>query len=56
MNYDYIQNMNQRKFDATLKREGTIVYNYYNRNKQYEVFFRKDNRDAKPQRQFSHAL
>ena len=44
-----IRNINQRQFNVTMKREGIIVTDYYDKLKEYKVFFRKDNRSTTPQ-------
>lgn len=49
MNYSNIKNCNQRQFNATMKRECITVSDYYDRNKTYDVFFRRNNRSTTPQ-------
>ena len=49
MNYSNIKNCNQRQFDATMKRECITVSDYYDRNKTYDVFFRRGRRGSNPQ-------
>ena len=49
MNYSNIKNCNQRQFNATMKRECITVSDYYNRNKTYDVFFRRSRRGSNPQ-------
>ena len=44
-----IENINQRQFDKTMLREGILVIDYYDVNKTYEVFFRRNNRSRDPQ-------
>lgn len=44
-----IQNMNKRQFEATMKREKITVRDYYNDDKSYDVFFRRNNRSNTPQ-------
>ena len=44
-----IANINQRQFDNTMQREGIIVTDYYDTLKEYEVFFRRNNRGTTPQ-------
>ena len=44
MNYSNIKNFNQRQFNATMKRECITVSDYYDRNKTYDVFFRRGKR------------
>ena len=46
MNYSNIKNCNQRQFDATMKRERITVSDYYDRNKTYDVFFRRSRRGS----------
>ena len=48
MNYSNIKNCNQRQFDATMKRECITVNDYYDRNKTYNVFFRRSRRGSNP--------
>ena len=49
MNYSNIKNCNQRQFNATMKRECITVSDYYDRNKTYDVFFRRSRRGSNPQ-------
>lgn len=49
MNYSNIKNCNQRQFNATMKREGITVNDYYDSNKTYDVFFRRNKRGTAPQ-------
>ena len=49
MNYSNIKNFNQRQFNATMKRECITVSDYYDRNKTYDVFFRRSRRGSNPQ-------
>ena len=49
MNYSNIKNLNQRQFNATMKRERITVSDYYDRNKTYDVFFRRSRRGSNPQ-------
>ena len=46
MNYSNIKNFNQRQFNATMKRECITVSDYYDRNKTYDVFFRRNKRGS----------
>ena len=48
MNYSNIKNFNQRQFNATMKRECITVSDYYDRNKTYDVFFRRSRRGSNP--------
>ena len=48
MNYSNIKNLNQRQFNATMKRECITVSDYYDRNKTYDVFFRRSRRGSNP--------
>ena len=48
MNYSNIKNFNQRQFNATMKRECITVNDYYDRNKTYDVFFRRSRRGSNP--------
>ena len=45
-----IKNINQRQFDKTMLREGISVTDYYDVNKTYEVFFRRNNRSRRNNR------
>ena len=49
MNFSNIFNMNKRQFVSTMKREGITVTDYYDSNKSYDVFFRRNNRSTVPQ-------
>ena len=49
MNYSNIKNCNQRQFNTTMKRECITVSDYYDRNKTYDVFFRRSRRGSNPQ-------
>lgn len=49
MNYSNIKNCNQRQFNATMKRECITVSDYYDRNKTYDVFFRRSRRGSNSQ-------
>lgn len=44
-----IYNVNKRQFEATMKREKITVRDYYDNNKNYDVFFRRNNRSNTPQ-------
>ncbi len=44
-----IYNVNKRQFEATMKREKISVMDYYDNNKNYDVFFRRNNRSNTPQ-------
>lgn len=46
MNYSNIKNLNQRQFNATMKRECITVSDYYDRTKTYDVFFRRSRRGS----------
>ena len=48
MNYSNIKNLNQRQFNATMKRECITVSDYYDRTKTYDVFFRRSRRGNNP--------
>ena len=48
MNYSNIKNLNQRQFNATMKRECITVSDYYDRTKTYDVFFRRSRRGSNP--------
>ena len=48
MNYSNIKNFNQRQFNATMKRECITVSDYYDRNRTYDVFFRRNKRGSNP--------
>ena len=49
MNFSNIFNSNKRQFSSTMKREGITVSDYYDSNKTYKVFFRRNNRGTTPQ-------
>ena len=49
MNFSNIFNINKRQFVSTMKREGITVIDYYDNNKSYNVFFRRNNRSTIPQ-------
>lgn len=49
MNFSNIFNTNKRQFDSTLKREGITVSDYYDSNKTYRVFFRRNGKGTNPQ-------
>ncbi|MCM1526699.1 MAG: Ig-like domain-containing protein [Bacteroides sp.] len=49
MNYSSIYNTNKRQFDSTLKRECITVSDYYDDNKTYKVFFRRNGKGTNPQ-------
>ena len=49
MNFSNIFNTNKRQFNATLKREGITVSDYYDNNKKYKVFFRRNGKGTNPQ-------
>lgn len=44
-----IYNVNKRQFEATMKREKITVMDYYDNDKSYDVFFRRNNRSNTPQ-------
>lgn len=44
-----IYNVNKRQFEATMKREKIAVMDYYDNDKSYDVFFRRNNRSNTPQ-------
>lgn len=44
-----IYNLNKRQFEATMKREKITVMDYYDNDKSYDVFFRRNNRSNTPQ-------
>ena len=48
-NNGHIYNVNKRQFEATMKREKISVMDYYDNNKNYDVFFRRNNRSNTPQ-------
>ena len=48
MNSSNIKNLNQRQFNATMKRECITVSDYYDRTKTYDVFFRRSRRGNNP--------
>lgn len=49
MNFSNIFNTNKRQFTSVLKREGITVTNYYDSNKTYRVFFRRNGKGTNPQ-------
>ena len=49
MNFSNIFNTNKRQFNSTLKREGITVSDYYDSNKTYRVFFRRNGKGTNPQ-------
>lgn len=49
MNFSNIFNTNKRQFYSTLKKEGITVSDYYDSNKTYKMFFRRNNRGTNPQ-------
>lgn len=49
MNFSNIFNTNKRQFNSTLKREGIYVSDYYDSNKTYKVFFRRNGKGTNPQ-------
>lgn len=44
-----IYNVNKRQFEATMRREKVTVRDYYDNDKSYDVFFRRNNRSNTPQ-------
>ena len=48
MNISNIFNLDKRQFNATMKREGITVSDYYDRTKTYDVFFRRSRRGSNP--------
>lgn len=44
-----IYNVNKRQLEATMKREKIAVMDYYDNDKSYDVFFRRNNRSNTPQ-------
>lgn len=44
-----IYNVNKRQFEATMRREKITVRDYYDNDKSYDVFFRRNNRSNTPQ-------
>ena len=46
MNISNIFNLDKRQFNATMKRECITVSDYYDRNKTYDVFFRRSKRGS----------
>lgn len=44
MNFSNVFNSNKRQFNSTMKREGITVSDYYDSNKTYKVFFRRNNK------------
>lgn len=49
LNFSNIFNTNKRQFTSVLKREGITVTNYYDSNKTYRVFFRRNGKGTNPQ-------
>ena len=49
MNYNRIQNLNQRQFDIVMKREGISVIDYFYKDITYDIFIRRNNRSNSPQ-------
>ena len=49
MNYSYIKNSNEKRFNAVMKRECITVSDYYDATKTYDVFFRRNNKGTNPQ-------
>lgn len=49
MNFSNIFNSNKRQFNSTLKREGIVVSDYYDSDKTYRVFFRRNGKGTNPQ-------
>lgn len=49
LNFSNIFNSNKRQFNSTLKREGITVSDYYDSNKTYRVFFRRNGKGTNPQ-------
>ena len=49
MNYNRINNLNQRQFDIVMKRECITVTDYFYRDVTYDIFCRKNNRGNNPQ-------
>lgn len=49
LNFSNIFNTNRRQFNSTLKREGITVSDYYDSNKTYRVFFRRNGKGTNPQ-------
>lgn len=48
MNISNIFNLDKRQFNATMKREGITVSDYYDSTKTYDVFFRRSRRGSNP--------
>ena len=44
-----IDNITQRQFDFSMRREKITITDYYDPSIQYDVFFRRDNRGTSPQ-------
>lgn len=49
MNFSNIFNTNKRQFKSVMKREGITVSDYYDSNKTYRVFFRRNGKGTNPQ-------
>lgn len=49
MNLNNIINSNKRQFTNTMKKEGMVVFDYYDTSKTYTVFFRRNNRSTSPE-------
>ena len=49
MNYNRINNLNQRQFDIVMKRECITVTDYFYRDVTYDIFCRRNNRGTNPQ-------
>ncbi len=49
MNFSNIFNTNKRQFNSVMKREGITVSDYYDSNKTYRVFFRRNGKGTNPQ-------
>ena len=49
MNYSYIKNSNEKRFNAVMKRECITVSDYYDTTKTYDIFFRRNNKGTNPQ-------
>jgi len=49
MNYTSIFHANKRQFDNTMKKEAITVTDFFDNDKSYQVFFRRNNRGTVPQ-------
>lgn len=49
LNFSNIFNTNKRQFNSVMKREGITVSDYYDSNKTYRVFFRRNGKGTNPQ-------